>query len=148
MARRGSFEVTLEGRGVVTLREADYVASGGEGAIYRTGQTGVKLYTDTAKMARDGVAEKIKLLAGLKHSGIVAPQGLVLDAGKKPIGFYMPFIAGGEPMSRVFVSDFRAEPASATPTPSPSPSPCSRLCNTPTARKRCWLTPTSSIGWR
>ncbi|WP_157790122.1 hypothetical protein, partial [Bradyrhizobium japonicum] len=73
MARRGSFEVTLEGRGVVTLREADYVASGGEGAIYRTGQTGVKLYTDTAKMARDGVAEKIKLLAGLKHSGIVAP---------------------------------------------------------------------------
>ncbi len=108
MARRGSFEVTLEGRGVVTLREADYVASGGEGAIYRTGQTGVKLYTDTAKMARDGVAEKIKLLAGLKHSGIVAPQGPVLDAGKKPIGFYMPFIAGGEPMSRVFVSDFRA----------------------------------------
>lgn len=106
MARRGTISVHLEGRGAVTLREADYVTSGGEGSIYRTGKTIVKLYTDAAKMARDGMPEKVKALAGLKHAGIVAPQGLVLDDSRNPVGFYMPF-ADGEPMSRVFVSDYR-----------------------------------------
>lgn len=107
MARKGSIKVILDGRGPVTLRETDYITSGGEGSIYRTGQTVVKLYTDTDKMLRDGMPEKIKLLAGLKHPGIVAPQGLVLDEKKEPVGFYMPFV-DAEPLSRVIVSDYRA----------------------------------------
>ncbi|WP_152535371.1 hypothetical protein [Bradyrhizobium sp. Ai1a-2] len=99
-------KIVLEGRGAVTLRDGDYVTSGGEGSIYRTGQTVVKLYTDADKMARDGMPEKVKMLARLQHPGIVAPHGLVLDDSGKPIGFYMPFV-DGEPMSRVFVSDYR-----------------------------------------
>lgn len=107
MARPGPLKVTLDGRGPLTLRETDYVTSGGEGSIYKTGSTIVKIYTDTAKMARDGMPEKINLLARLQHRGIVAPQGLVLDDQRQPVGFFMPFVEG-EPMSRVFVSDFRA----------------------------------------
>ncbi len=106
-ARRGSIKVILDGRGPVTLRETDYVTAGGEGSIYRTGQTVVKIYTDADKMRRDGMADKVGLLAGLRHRGIVAPQGLVLDGKRNPIGFYMPFV-DGEPLSRVFVSDYRA----------------------------------------
>lgn len=105
--RKGNIKVVLAGRGPVTLRESDYVTTGGEGSIYRTGQTIVKIYTDAAKMQRDGMPEKINLLAGLKHRGIVAPQGLVLDEKKEPAGFYMPFV-DGEPLSRVIVSDYRA----------------------------------------
>ena len=105
-ARKGSIKVALEGRGPLVLRESDYVTSGGEGAIYRSGSTIIKLYTDPAKMARDGMPDKIKLLAHLQHGGIVAPQGLALDESQKPVGFYMP-LSTGEPMSRVFVSDFR-----------------------------------------
>src|SRR4051812_23342857 len=106
MARKGSIKISLEGRGALVLRETDYVTSGGEGAIYRSASTIIKLYTDPDKMQRDGMPDKIKMLARLQHAGIVAPQGLALDESHKPIGFYMPF-STGEPMSRVFVSDFR-----------------------------------------
>jgi hypothetical protein len=106
MARKGSIKVSLEGRGQLVLRETDYVTSGGEGAIYRSASTIIKLYTDPDKMQRDGMPDKIKMLARLQHAGIVAPQGLALDESRNPIGFFMPF-STGEPMSRVFVSDFR-----------------------------------------
>ena len=99
-------QLTLEGRGVLTLRPNDHVATGGEGSIYRSASTVVKLYTDPAKMVRDGMAEKIKLLANITHPYVVGPQGLVLDGHNNPIGYYMPF-AEGEPLSRVFTSDFR-----------------------------------------
>lgn len=104
---RGSIKIQLENRGAITLRDADYIASGGEGSIYRTGQTVVKLYADPPKMERDGMPEKIKALKALQRAGIVAPQGLALDESDKPVGYYMPFVMG-EAMSRVFVSDFRA----------------------------------------
>ena len=107
MARKGSLKVHLDRRGPVTLRETDYVTAGGEGAIYRTGQTIVKIYADPAKMVRDGMPDKIKALGILQRVGIVAPEGLVIDSDeRKPIGFYMPFVQG-EPMSRVFVADYR-----------------------------------------
>jgi hypothetical protein len=106
MPRKGPIHVHLEGRGPVALRESDYVTSGGEGAIYKTGTTIVKIYTDPDKMARDGMPEKVKTLAQLQRVGIVAPEGLAIDENRKPIGFYMPFVVG-DPMSRVFVSDYR-----------------------------------------
>jgi hypothetical protein len=101
-------KVVLDGRGTITLRDSDYVAAGGEGTVYRANATIVKIYADGAKMIRDGMTDKIKLLADrLKYNDIIAPQGVVLDESGKPIGFYMPFV-DGEPLSRVFVSDFRA----------------------------------------
>lgn len=103
----GQLKVTLDGRGALTLRDSNYVTSGGEGSIYRAGATIVKIYADKNKMVRDGMDQKIKLLALLKHDSIVAPEGMVFDNGTHPIGFYMPF-ANGEPMPRVFISDFRA----------------------------------------
>ncbi|HEY4486973.1 MAG TPA: hypothetical protein VJB70_04555 [Candidatus Paceibacterota bacterium] len=99
-------EVTLEGRGQLTIRPNDHVATGGEGSAYRAGKTIIKLYTDTQKMKRDGMDEKIQALKAVAHPFIVAPQGLVMDNAGKPIGFYMPF-SDGEPMPRVFTNDFR-----------------------------------------
>jgi hypothetical protein len=100
-------KVVLEGRGPLTLRDSDYVTAGGEGSIYRANSTVVKIYADPQKMARDGMAEKVKLLKNLNHPSIVAPQGLVLDEKGAPLGFYMPWVEG-EPLSRVFVTDFRS----------------------------------------
>lgn len=105
---KGNLKVVLDGRGPLTLRDSDYVATGGEGSIYRANDTVVKVYTDTAKMVRDGMDAKVKALAKkLHHAGIIAPQGIVLNETSQPIGYYMPF-ADGEPMARAFVSDFRA----------------------------------------
>jgi hypothetical protein len=98
-------KVELVGRGPSTLRPSDYLTSGGEAAIFRIGETIVKVYSDPAKMRRDGMAEKIVLLSKLSHEFIIAPMGVVTEAGE-PIGYYMPF-TDGEPLSRVFTNDFR-----------------------------------------
>jgi hypothetical protein len=104
---KGNLNVILDGRGPLTLRESNYVTSGGEGAVYRAGATIIKIYTDPAKMTRDGMADKVKALAGIHHPAIAAPAGLVTDEQRHPLGFHMPFVAG-EPMPRIFTADFRA----------------------------------------
>lgn len=101
-----SQQFELEGRGSVTLRPEDHVATGGEGSIYKTpGGLLVKLYKDDKKMVRDGMSDKLKLLAGIKHPYIVSPSGLVLSR-KSPVGFYMPY-RKGEALARAFTSSYR-----------------------------------------
>lgn len=104
--KQGSFNVVLDGRGTLTLRESNYVTSGGEGSIYIAGNTVVKIYLDAKKFTQDGMDKKIQALSSIKHPSIVGPQGVVSNEKKEPIGFYMP-VASGEPMPRVFTSDFR-----------------------------------------
>jgi len=103
----GNLKVILEGRGPLVIRPAvDHVATGGEGSVYRSGDTVVKIYTDAEKMRRDDMAGKIKLLSALHHPFVVAPLGAVIGPRGEPIGYYMPF-AAGEPLPRVFTNDFR-----------------------------------------
>src|SRR3989338_8147782 len=99
-------KVILEGRGPITLRQSDYVATGGEASIYRANATSIKIYTDVGKMLKDRMPEKMKLLSKIRHEYIMAPQGLVLDQKNNPIGFYMPFV-DAEHLARVFTNDFR-----------------------------------------
>lgn len=98
--------VILERRGEITLRPSDHMATGGEGSIFKSSNTVIKLYTDQQKMQRDGMVEKIKLLSSIKHRFIVSPTGLVTTPSGKPLGYYMPYV-NGEPMSRVFTTAFR-----------------------------------------
>jgi hypothetical protein len=102
---KGSNQVVLEGKGLVTLRPTDHLATGGEGSIYRISDSVVKIYLDPAKMRQQGIPDKLKLLAGLKHPYVVAPQGLALSPKGDPVGYYMPY-AEGHPLSRVFTNDF------------------------------------------
>ncbi|OGZ06874.1 MAG: hypothetical protein A2942_00505 [Candidatus Lloydbacteria bacterium RIFCSPLOWO2_01_FULL_50_20] len=99
-------KIILEGKGTLTLRLPDYLSSGGEGSIYRVGNTVIKLYVDQDKMRYDGMAEKITLLRKLTHPSIVAPCGIVTLPSGEPIGFHMAYVSG-EPLSRVFTNDFR-----------------------------------------
>lgn len=99
-------KVVLEGRGSVILRPSNYITTGGEGSVYRLGNTVVKLYTDSRKMQREDMQGKIKLLSQLKHDYIVAPRGSVLKENGTPIGFYMNYV-NGEPLPRVFTNGFR-----------------------------------------
>ncbi|MCA9357078.1 hypothetical protein KC872_02615, partial [Candidatus Kaiserbacteria bacterium] len=102
-------KVTLDDHGALTLRPTDYITQGGEGAIYRNGQYIIKLYLDAQKMQQDDMVKKVRLLAtSLKHSSIVAPQGIVSDTGGKPIGYYMPFVSG-EAYPRIFTNDWRTQ---------------------------------------
>ncbi len=98
-------KVHLVGRGDITLRPSDHVATGGEGSVYKAGQTVIKLYTDPTKMVREGMADKLSLLAQIQHPYIVSPSGLVMK-NNKPIGYYMPLVEG-EGFSKLFTTSFR-----------------------------------------
>lgn len=103
---KGKTKVILEGRGPVALNPNDHIGTGGEGSAFRLQDIVIKLYTDTAKMARDGMADKLRRLSAIRHDYIVSPHGLVLDERSNPIGYYMGYVEG-EPLSRVFTNDFR-----------------------------------------
>lgn len=103
---KANTQVILEGKGPLTLRQNDYLATGGEGTVYKVNDLVIKLYTDSEKVVRDNIPGKIKKLSAFVHPYISVPQGLVFSSNK-PIGFYMPY-AEGEPLSRVFTNDFRA----------------------------------------
>ena len=99
--------VTLDGKSVLTIRPSDYVTCGGEGAIYRKGDTIIKLYLDPKKMQRDDMPVKVRLLASrLNHPSIVSPKGLILNERDEPIGYHMPYVTG-EALPRLFTNDFR-----------------------------------------
>ncbi len=104
--RTGNFQVILDGRGEVTIRQGDHVATGGEGSVFRLAGTVIKVYNDPQKMRRDNMVDKIKALTVLQHPYIVAPYGLVLDERGTPIGLYMPYIKDSEPFPRVFTNDY------------------------------------------
>lgn len=101
-------KVELVGHGTVTLKEGDHLATGGEGSVYAQSGLVIKLYTDPRKMAHDGMADKLSLLAGIKHPHIIAPRGLVLDSASRPIGFYMNQ-AVGHHLPQVFGNAFRTQ---------------------------------------
>jgi hypothetical protein len=102
--------VILVGQGPAQLSQSNYLASGGEGSIYKLKTQVVKIFTDPNKMRQDSMADKIALLSKIKHPWIVAPLGVVTTQSHKPIGYYMPF-AEGEALPRFFTNDFRAQVA-------------------------------------
>ncbi len=99
-------QVTLEGRGMLTLNPADHMATGGEASIYRRGNTVIKLYKQPDRLQRDGMMDRVRRLCAFRHQFVVAPQGFVLNSNGTPIGLYLDFV-DGEALSRVFTNDFR-----------------------------------------
>jgi hypothetical protein len=98
--------VNLVGKGKLTLRQSNYVTTGGEASIYKIGDTICKIFTDPAKMIADKMTEKVNLLAQFRHPYIVNPLGVIEDERHNPIGYYMGF-AEGEALSRVFTTAYR-----------------------------------------
>lgn len=99
-------EITLENRGILILKPADHVATGGEGSVYKpSNDTIIKIYSDPQKMQKDGMAAKIGLLKKIQHQFIVAPKGLVYK-NQHPIGYYMKF-EEGIPLARVFTTAYQ-----------------------------------------
>lgn len=96
--------VELEGQGTATLSASNHLATGGEASVYKHGKTVIKVYTDSDKMSRDGMVDKVDLLKGLGTETIIAPQGVVYNKKtSKPVGFFLPFVQG-EAMARVFTT--------------------------------------------
>lgn len=97
-------KVSVQGQGSVTLLQADFVASGGEGSIYCKGGTAYKIYADPKRMVPVG---KISELARITDIDIIKPEAVVLDGKSTPIGYTMRFVRDTMPLCQVFTRSFR-----------------------------------------
>ena len=105
MNAQGNLTVKLEGRGTITLKTTDHMATGGEGTIYKVNDTVIKIYHKIDTVARNDVEGKIAFFKQHPHPYVIAPIGGVYE-GTKLIGFYMP-LAPGDYLTRVFTTGFR-----------------------------------------
>ncbi len=100
-------EFYVNGKKVI-LTDQDFVAKGGEKAIFRKGDIAYAVYEDLKKMIP---IAKIGELSEYDHPGIVRPLDVIQNVKNHPTGFTMPFLDEEEdeitPMPKVFTSSFR-----------------------------------------
>lgn len=99
-----SLTINVQGKGTVKLSDSDFVASGGEGKIYRKGKTAYKIYLDPRKMIP---VAKIGELGILDRPNILRPKEILQDQKGQPIGFTMSWISNTTALCRLFTNDFR-----------------------------------------
>jgi hypothetical protein len=100
-----NIQVVLEGKGHVTLRDSNYVATGGEGKIYKISDSVVKIYHKPDVAKKRDMPEKIRLLSKLRHPYVSSPTGLVTTPAGDCVGHYLPFV-DGHALPLVFTNDF------------------------------------------
>jgi hypothetical protein len=93
----------IQGGGEIDLNPRQFLAKGGEGAVYAKGQVAYKIYLDEKKMIPPA---KIKELAVLQHPNIVRPELLLLDKKNKPVGYTMKLLKDVIPLCQLFTKAF------------------------------------------
>lgn len=102
------FKVVVQNKGAVTLQKNDYIAAGGEGTVCRRGDVAYKVYHDPKKAVPAAKIRELQALASLPN--VLGPREIVFDgAGKKPIGFTMPYVRDTEFLCRLFSKGFRSD---------------------------------------
>lgn len=96
--------LTIKGKGSITLSKNDFKGSGGQGTVYCKGKMGYKVYHDPGKMIPPGKIDELKELS--KIPNVLAPMDLLLDGGT-PVGFTMPYVDGVEYLCRLFTKTYR-----------------------------------------
>ena len=97
-------DVFIKGKGKIGLGQGDFVAQGGEGAVYAKGDTAYKIYADAGKMIP---VAKIQELAALSLPTILRPCDVLLDRGNTPIGYTMPRVKDPVSLCQAFTRAFR-----------------------------------------
>lgn len=97
-------QILLNGS-TINLSDKDYLASGGEGSVYRQNATAFKIYHDPTKCIAEAKINELKVL---DMPSILGPRDVIYDPkSKKPIGYTMPFVKDTEYLSRLFVNSFK-----------------------------------------
>jgi serine/threonine protein kinase len=97
-------EVFIQGKGRVCLQQSDFVAQGGEGAVYAKGDLAFKIYTRPGKMIP---VAKIQELSQLTDPHILRPQDVLLDSRDNPVGYTMPRVKDATVLCQLFARAFR-----------------------------------------
>lgn len=99
-------KVVMPGKGEVTLRPTDHLATGGEGAVYLKNNLIFKLFLNPERARANGMSEKIQLLAQIRHPYIISPIDVLYDSQHQVIGYYMSQ-ADGVSLMKTFTNGWR-----------------------------------------
>ena len=94
----------VQGKGEIRLTKADFKAQGGEGAIYVTGSTAYKIYTDPQRAIPQ---TKLLELSVLAHPNIIRPLDVVIDRQNRPVGYSMRHVSRSYALCQLFPRAFR-----------------------------------------
>ena len=94
----------IQGKGSIVVSNNDFVAEGGEGKIFITGNTALKIYTDLKTITP---IAKIKELMVLDHPFIIRPKDILLSDKDQYVGFTMNVIPNSIPLCKLFNTGFR-----------------------------------------
>ena len=88
----------------VRLNKNNYLASGGEAAIYHHQNFAIKVYHDSKKMIP---LNKIAELKNVTDDNIIKPLEVVYDNNKLPVGYVMKLILNSNPLCKLFTKAFK-----------------------------------------
>lgn len=90
---------------IVNLTQKNYLASGGEAAVYQNGGMVYKIYHDPTKTLP---AKKIQELGLIKNSNVIVPKEVIFE-GSKPVGYTTSFVSKAEPIIMLFTKTFKID---------------------------------------
>lgn len=97
-------EVFVENTGKTVLTDQNYLAAGGEAAVYTVDKTAFKIYHDPKKMIP---LDKMEELMQIKPDNVLKPQNIIRDRANVPIGYTMQFVKKTDPICKLFTLSFR-----------------------------------------
>lgn len=96
-------KVVINGKSV-TLSNNNFLAQGGEGSVYVSGNTAFKIYNDPKGMIPIG---KIQELSAITAKNVIKPQDIIFNEKNVPVGYTMPFIKNTNALCQVFTRAFK-----------------------------------------
>jgi hypothetical protein len=98
-------KVTLKGkRASVSLTKRDFIAQGGEGAVYRKAGTAYKIYLKASSMIPEA---KIEELSHISRPEVNKPEDIVLDEKGRAVGYTYRFIDNATALCQLFTKAFK-----------------------------------------
>lgn len=88
----------------IKLDNKKFIASGGEGSIYKYGKKAIKIYNNSTACIP---FSKIQELANISAPNVIAPKELVLGSRNKPIGYTMRHISNTYALCQIFTKAFK-----------------------------------------
>ena len=98
-----SITIFIPTRGKLILTDKEYLASGGEAAVYRKDKFAYKIYHDQSKMISK---KKIQELQQISANNVLKPIEII-QSNNKDIGYVMPFVSDTCPLCKLFTKTFR-----------------------------------------
>lgn len=90
---------------VITLNPNDFLASGGEGSVYKKGERLFKIYHTPPY---PDLEDKIKSLSRFQHDLVISPISIIQDQKQQLLGFTMKYVKG-DPLVKAFTNEWRTQ---------------------------------------